>query len=196
MLGGMLTSLRQARPSRASSSSACFRSPRAGRIKIKFRRVFLRRQASSIGSMNAHASSTSSRRAKRVASPLIASSSKRSYASGTRFAERSSVMKIHFHRFDPETCSRHFRLHAQRNSFVGLDPNHEDVLVYVGRSLLNRTIGAFLKCTEISVAGFRQSFADAHVNRHVRTSASCRCSNAARRTFRLSISGSTFSSAR
>src|SRR5262249_53451955 len=33
-------------------------------------------------------------------------------------AKRRSVMKIHFHRLDPEACARHFRLHSQRNSFV------------------------------------------------------------------------------
>src|SRR5882724_13579934 len=35
----------------------------------------------------------------------------------TRFAEGRSVMEIHLHRLDPETGSRHFRLHSQRDSF-------------------------------------------------------------------------------
>ena len=38
-------------------------------------------------------------------------------------------MKIHLHRFDPEAGARNFRLHPQRNSFVGLDTDHEHVLI-------------------------------------------------------------------
>src|SRR4029077_8472181 len=45
------------------------------------------------------------------------------------FAERGTVMEIHFHRLDAETCARHLGLHAQRDAFVGLNPNDEHVLL-------------------------------------------------------------------
>ena len=38
-------------------------------------------------------------------------------------------MKIHFHRLDPETGSRHFGVYSQRHPFVGLNPNDEHVLI-------------------------------------------------------------------
>src|SRR5450755_905144 len=48
---------------------------------------------------------------------------------GTRLAERGSVMKIHLHGLDPKTGAGHFRLHAQRNSFIWLNADHEDILI-------------------------------------------------------------------
>src|SRR6266404_4285545 len=46
----------------------------------------------------------------------------------TRCPERRAVMKVHLYRLNPNTGSRDFRLHAQRDSFIRLNPNDEHVL--------------------------------------------------------------------
>ena len=76
-------------------------------------------------------------------------------------------MKIHLHRFDAETGARHLRLHAQRDSFVRLNPNNEDVLIAFGRFLVEKDMRRFFEMDGNLGPGFRQTFADTQINWHI-----------------------------
>ncbi len=54
-------------------------------------------------------------------------------------------MKIHLHRLDSEAGAGHFGLHAQRDSFIGLNPNDEDVLIESGRFLIEKNERRFFE---------------------------------------------------
>ena len=66
---------------------------------------------------------------KSVASPLIASSKRRSYASGDALSKLVPVMKIHFYRFDPQAGAGELRIHTKRHAFIGLDADDQGVVV-------------------------------------------------------------------
>ena len=84
---------------------------------------------------------------------------------GAGFAERRSVMKVHLYRLDAKARAGNLGVNPQRNPFVRLNSNDENV--QVAQIFVEQNRRRFFEVNGNFGCRFRKPFSDAHVDRHV-----------------------------
>src|SRR4029077_2996799 len=74
-------------------------------------------------------------------------------------------MKIHFDRLDAKTGARNFCMNTQGDSFVGLNPNDEHVLIL--QIFVKENSRRFFEVNGNLSGRFWKAFPDTHVNRNI-----------------------------
>ena len=74
-------------------------------------------------------------------------------------------MKIHFNRLDAKTCAGYLGMNPQRDSFIGLNPNHEHV--EVPEILIEQHRRRFFEVNGNFSCRFRKPLAHSHVHRYI-----------------------------